>query len=279
MKNKILVGGVLCAVLLIAGTAFAEDRGQGADGNQIEDRPALAQTKVEGDLEVKTNISVEGRVPRPQDLGKLEDGQDANGEDNASGTLQIREQEQNREQERERSATSSTGEQNREREQNREQERSATSTEDGNATSTEGERQREEHRSEVAKAVQELLSVADRDGGIGEEVRAIARAQEENHAKINDSLKKVEERGAIAKFFFGADQGEIDKAKQIVATNEAQIQQLTELKARMATGTDQEIIDRQIKLLENVNVSASTTLSVHEGGFSLFGWMFRIFGR
>lgn len=277
MKNKILVGGVLCAVLLIAGTAFAEDRGPGAGGNQIEDRPALAQTKVEGDIEVKTNISVEGRVPRPVSLGEQGDDQNEQDVRSTSSTTTRRESEdrgRGEEQRNERVGTSTEREGRDESATSSREERDNES-----ATSTEGERQREEHRSEVAKAVQELLSVADRDGGIGEEVRAIARAQEENHAKINDSLKKVEERGAIAKFFFGADQGEIDKAKQIVATNEAQIQQLTELKARMATGTDQEIIDRQIKLLENVNVSASTTLSVHEGGFSLFGWMFRIFGR
>jgi hypothetical protein len=288
MKNKILVGAVLATAVLIAGSAFAEDRGPGADGNQIGDRPALAQTKLEGGLEVKGDVTVEGRVPRPKDLGEQEDGgrMTISATGTASGT-RVRFEDRQKEREIPRISVPDNEKSNRgtstreaEREDNRE--RATSSREDDkekSATSTEGERSREEHRSVVAKAVQELLNVAGREGGIGEQVRTIAKSQQENHDKINESLKRVEDRGALRKFFFGPDQVEIDSAKQLVASNEAQIKLLTDLKTRMATGTDQTTIDTQIKLLQGVNLAASTTLSVHESGFSVFGWMFRLFGR
>ncbi|HXK38371.1 MAG TPA: hypothetical protein VJ579_04875 [Candidatus Paceibacterota bacterium] len=279
MKNTIFISGLLGVALFAAGSALAAER-------------TLTQTKVEGDLEVKTNISVEGRTPRPQEVGERDDedrvdvrltatttrarvemenrerrGDDGN-DDDVQGTS-TREREEGR-----KSATSS-----RERDDDKFATSSREDDEDDSATSTRGERTREEHRSTVAKAVQELLSVADREGGIGAQVRTIAKSQEDNHEKISESLKKVEERGAIRKFFFGPDQAEIESAKQLVASNEAQIKLLADLKTRMATGTDQAVIDTQIKLLQDVNLAASTSLTVHEGGFSVFGWMFRLFGR
>jgi hypothetical protein len=285
MKYKILIGSALAASLLVAGTAFAREGGDGGDGPELgananvsanEDAPAV------GNVQMGVRTEAEGRVPRPQDLGKQNDQegeqQSASGtEDRAKSGEMERNKEQNREEER--NASSSDSEMNKEREQNREVERNASSSEEDNATSTEGERMREQHRSEVAKAVEELLSVAERDGGIGEEVRTIAKAQEENHTKINESLKKVEARSPIAKFFIGPDQTEIDSAKQIVAANEAQIQQLTALKTKLASSSDQTVIDSLIQLLQKVNAEASTSLSQSEQGFSLFGWMFRLFGR
>lgn len=283
MNYKILIGSVLGASLLVAGTAFAKDSGTDEQKGEsvrvsLDGKVTLGrETKVEGSGDVKA----EGE--QSQDQQKQEDEKSAvEGEHGtATGTAQRGEGEQggreiprlsvpeNREQHL---GTSTRGE-------DREESAASSTEEQDNATSTEGERQREDHRSKVAEAVKELLSVADRDGGIGEEVRSIAEAQKHNQEKINENLKKADERNAFAKFFFGADQSAIDQAKQLVLDNEAQIKQLAEVKARMATGTDQAVIDTQIKLLEKVNAEASTTLSVHEGGFSLFGWMFRLFGR
>lgn len=265
MKQHMIIGGIALAALLVAGVAFAEDR-SGSDAQRGDGRPDTQEVQ-------RTSTTTSGE----RDLEKQDEQQ---GEDQQNATSSEDRQGDGRKGGRERGDRNATSTEREHRDESATSSREEQDNESATSSDmTEGERQRESHRSEVAKAVQELLSVADREGGIGQEVRIIARAQEENHAKINDSLKKVEDRNAFAKFFFGPDQTEIDSAKQIVAQNEAQIKQLTDLKSRMATGTDQTLIDNQITLLQKVNAEASSTLSAHENSFSLFGWMFRIFGR
>lgn len=281
MNYKILIGSVVGASLLMAGTVFAKDGSSDEQKSDVVKVGLEGKVTLSGDAKVEDQADVEVKDEQSGDQQKEDEKSSWEGERGAAtGTVRRGEEERGRdrkqgEEGRDRTASSSL----REREQEDHVSASSSDDEQDNATSTEGERQREEHRSKVAEAVKELLNVADRDGGIGEEVRTIAEAQQQNHEKINEHLKKVEERNAFAKFFFGADQSAIDEAKKLVAENEAQIKQLAEVKARIATGTDQAVIDTQIKLLEKVNTEASATLADSEGGFSVFGWMFRLFGR
>src|SRR3989338_6929252 len=68
-----------------------------------------------------------------------------------------------------------------------------------------GELTSEEHRSVVASFVQSLRAVANRDGGIGAEVRAVAKSQNDGDTTTTDAIAKVEGRSAFKTFLIGTD--------------------------------------------------------------------------
>lgn len=148
-----------------------------------------------------------------------------------------------------------------------------TTTEDDDDTkpAKENKSRGEERRSEVANAVHELLSVADRVGGIGEQVRVIAQAQNQNQEQIEDSVEKIEKQNKLTTFLIGPNHGEINKAAKLTVKNEEQI---VELKALQTTMTDQTEIQKtteQIQTLEKANLEVKTTLETAQKTFSLFG--------
>jgi len=56
----------------------------------------------------------------------------------------------------------------------------------------------------VAQKVQEMLQLKT-TGGIGDQVRQIARDQNQAQTRIQEHLDKIESKGGVAKFFFGPD--------------------------------------------------------------------------
>lgn len=137
-------------------------------------------------------------------------------------------------------------------------------------------RMAEQVRSEVANAVQAMLQVADRSGGIGQEIKVVAQLQNENQLKIENSIKKIEGRGAVAKFIIGPDYGEIDNAQQILEQNKEKVSELNKIKIQLASQIDQQKLADQISVLEKANVQVEASLNQTEKGFSLLGWLFKI---
>ena len=91
--------------------------------------------------------------------------------------------------------------------QNQEQE--ATQAKSGN-----GLQVAEQRRSKVANAVQEMLQVAEKNGGIGQKVKTIAQTQTQNQDKLETSLQKVQSPSGFSKFFAGPNYGEANNAKK-----------------------------------------------------------------
>lgn len=145
----------------------------------------------------------------------------------------------------------------------------------GNATSSEGLKR----RSAVANAVQALLEAASSTGGIGEQVRLIARKQNGDHDRIEASLEKVRSRNQILRAIIGPDYKEIKKAKEALAQNEARIEQLNQIKEGLAAAAEKQAVESKIKILDLANQTVSTTLASAENAFSLLGWLFRLFAR
>lgn len=137
----------------------------------------------------------------------------------------------------------------------------------------------EQRRSKVANAVQEMLQVAERNGGIGQQVRTIAQTQNQNQEKLEASLQKVQSRSELVKFFVGPNYGEINSAKKILKQNREQINQLNQVKNQLANQGDQQTLTEQIKTLEQVSLEIENSLGTAQKGFSLFRWMFRLFVR
>jgi len=137
--------------------------------------------------------------------------------------------------------------------------------------------QAEQRRSEVANAVQEILQVAEKDSGIGEQVKIIAQTQTQNQEKLETSLQKVQSRSGFAKFFVGPNYGEINNAKKLLEQNREQIKQLGQNKNQLSNQDDQQKLTEQVQLLEQSNQEIENSLNTLQRGFSLFGWIFRLF--
>jgi len=182
----------------------------------------------------------------------------------AQGQNQIENQVNNR------NATMNQGESNQIRTQ--EQERTQDQSKSGSAVA-------EQRRSKVANAVQEMLQVADRTGGIGQQVRTIAQTQTQNQEKLEASLEKVQSRSSFAKFFVGPNYGEINNAKKLLEQNQEQLQKLNQLRTQLANQSDQQELALQIAVLEQASAQIQSLIGEQFGGFSLFGWMFRFFAK
>jgi len=131
-----------------------------------------------------------------------------------------------------------------------------------------------QRRSEVANAVQEMLKVADRNGGIGQEVRVIAQAQNETQEQAEKSLEKVQSRSNFAKFFIGLNNKEIKNAKEYLNQNKEQIKNLIELKNKIVNSVDKTMLEEQISVLEKAYSDIQNNLDQTKNKFSLLGWLF-----
>jgi len=137
----------------------------------------------------------------------------------------------------------------------------------------------EQRRSKVANAVQEMLRIAERNGGIGQQVRIIAQTQNQNQEKLEASLQKVQNRSGFVKFFIGPDYSGINNAREILEQNKEQIKQLNQIKNQLINQGDAQKLMQQIQTLEKANLEIENSLELAQKGFSLFGWMFRFFSK
>ncbi|MFA5736642.1 MAG: hypothetical protein WCX70_00485 [Candidatus Paceibacterota bacterium] len=134
-----------------------------------------------------------------------------------------------------------------------------------------------QRKSQVANAVQEMLQVANRNSGIGQQVKIIAQAQNQNQEKLETSLQKVQSRGGLVRFFVGPNYNEINNVRKLLEQNKEQIKQLNQIKNQFVSQNDQQILTEQTETLEQVNLEIENSLEIAQKGFSLFGWMFRMF--
>lgn len=129
------------------------------------------------------------------------------------------------------------------------------------------------HRSTVASFVQSLHKIADSEGGIGDRVREIARAQNDSLATTTDAMKKVEERGAFRTFLFGADYKNLRIIQSELASTTNNIIQLTTLLNQTMSTASRNELTAQIQILQNEQLKLSAYITAHENLFSLFGWL------
>lgn len=139
--------------------------------------------------------------------------------------------------------------------------------------------QSDEHRSEVSKFVQSLLSVANRNGGIGAQVREIAREQASSTDKIADAIKKIEERNRFKTFLIGTDYKNLGQIRSDSVDTQNRIDKLNRELEKMASSTDKAKILADIKVLEDHQAKIEAFVKANESRFSLFGWFVRRFNR
>jgi hypothetical protein len=147
------------------------------------------------------------------------------------------------------------------------------------ATSTQDQSTGESHRSEVSVFVHSLLNIADREHGIGSEVREVAMSQQHSASTSAEAMMRVQARGALRTFILGSDYRSLGEIRSEIATTTANIAKLQRLLASATSDADKAELSAQIKVLENAQVSVSAFVKAHESSFSLLGWFTKLFAK
>ena len=137
----------------------------------------------------------------------------------------------------------------------------------------------ESHRSLVSKFVQSLHEVSDREGGIGEQVRVVARSQNDSATTTLKAMEKVESRGSFRKFFFGEDYKNLGVIRSELATTTVNITNLKALYSNAITAEDKAVIIAQIASLEDEQIRLEAYVKDHEDTFSILGWFSKFFSK
>ncbi|MFZ5376194.1 MAG: hypothetical protein ACOZAN_00795 [Patescibacteria group bacterium] len=149
---------------------------------------------------------------------------------------------------------------------------------DSDNTSTDSGKNSEENMSEVAKQVQELLEVKTK-GGIGEQVREIAKEQNQAQLTIQEQLSKLKSKGKIARLLTGTDRTAVKNLESQVEQNQLRIDQLEKLKIQLSNQGEIETVEQTIQLLNTQNESLQERISLEEKSSGMFGWLLRLFAK
>ncbi|MDO8579530.1 MAG: hypothetical protein Q7R72_01510 [bacterium] len=134
-------------------------------------------------------------------------------------------------------------------------------------------------RSIVADFVQSLLDMADRDGGIGSQVREIANKQDDSATTTRVAIAKVGERGPVRELFFGSDYKNLGIIRSELATTTNNIARLKSLVEKTTNDADRAELNIQIKVLESEQTKIKVYVEEHESIFSFFGWFTKLFAE
>ena len=289
MKNKILVVGIFALAFVFAISVYAVDQNSDArTGNQVQQQTQITNQGEDSQIQMQNNEQV--RVETNAGTGNQVQQQTQitnQGEDSQIRT-------QNNEQVQA-GANAGTGTEAQTQQQTQQQLQDGTGA--GNQVQNQGETNQlqnseqrqtqaqensalaEKRRSQVANAVQEMLQIAERNGGIGQQVKTIAQTQIQNQEKLEASLQKIQSRSGFTKFFIGPNYSEINNAKKILEQNREQIKQLNQVKNQLVNQGDAQNLTLQIQTLEQANLEIENSLVTAQKGFSLFGWVFRLFSK
>ncbi len=137
----------------------------------------------------------------------------------------------------------------------------------------------ESHRNAVATFVQSLLAVADREGGIGQEVRVIANQQNDTKDRTADLVNAVGSRSKVKTFFIGTSYKNLGELRSQMVQTRNQIDQLKRLADRAENEGDKVELQAQIQTLEHEQASINNFITQNESQFSLFGWAVKLFRK
>lgn len=165
-------------------------------------------------------------------------------------------------------------EQNQEMNQEQNQEQFQTGTQ-GQNQKEQGQSNAEQHRSTVANFVQGLLEVADRDEGIGQQVRLIAQQQNQSASTTIRAMETVQTRSRIKTFLIGTDYKNLGVLRGEVVQTRNRLEQLNRIMENVQNEGDKTELQNQIQTLEQEQMRIENFIKAQENKFSLFGWLVR----
>lgn len=135
------------------------------------------------------------------------------------------------------------------------------------------------YRSDVANFVRELKDVAGKDRNIGEEVRQIAKEQEESVEEVESAKEAVEEKGWFRVFLIGTDYKNIGVLRSRIVTTENHLQRLVKAIDRTTDPETKSELEKQVIELQDIKLEVEAFIKDHESQFSILGWFVRLFNR
>jgi len=259
-NQKILISLLICMFVFVAGVSAVGPNGDA--GNQIQqNQEAQLQVNNQGStIEVKTQTT-EQVQQQENTVNQVGPG--------TGQQVQQQTQQQLRD---------GSGDRNQV-ENNNQGENVQVQVQQQSSEQNKGSEMSQQRRSKVANAVQQMLQVADRNGGIGQQVRVIAQEQNQSINQAEESLSKVENRNGFVKFLIGPNYGEINKSEKLLEQNREKIEQLNQIKTQLPNQGDHQMLTQQIQVLEQANLEIENTLKNSQQGISLLGWMFKFFSK
>ncbi len=129
----------------------------------------------------------------------------------------------------------------------------------------------EQRRSAVANAIQEMHRFAERNQGIGQQIRTVAQNQNSHFENAEKSLDKIKNRNRLMKFFFGENWSQIFKAEKSIRGMDGELAQLKLLSGQIADPSEKDILSSYIASLEIVNEQLKTELGEKKKLGGIFG--------
>lgn len=136
-----------------------------------------------------------------------------------------------------------------------------------------------EHRSTIANFVQALVKVADRDKGIGEQVRVIAQQQNQSETTTTAAVERIQTRNKIKTFLIGTDYKNVGQLRSEMVQTRNRIEQTTKLIEKAKSAEDKAELQTQIQTMEQEQTKLEDFLKASESKFSLFGWLVKLFNK
>lgn len=137
-----------------------------------------------------------------------------------------------------------------------------------------------QRRSRVANAVEQMLQIAERNQGIGQQIKTIAQNQNQNQKEIETTLEHVKNnRGnAVWRFFFGPNKY-IYMAENKLATHAEKLEEVRELASKIKNEDDAKTLEEQIEIMEQAKTELAEEIKKENKGFSLFGWLNKLLSK
>lgn len=137
----------------------------------------------------------------------------------------------------------------------------------------------QQRRSMVANAVQEMLQLAERNPGIGQQISLIAQSQNQAQEQAEAMMAEAKNRGQLRILFFGPDYKKLDLAKNNLTLHEEKINELKALVTTLDNPEEADLLNEQIIVMENVHESLAGEINSELSRPSLFGWFKRLFKK
>lgn len=141
----------------------------------------------------------------------------------------------------------------------------------------EAEEMAKEYKNEVAQFVHNLKEIGDIEGGIGQQVRVVAQAQNDSEDEVENSIKDIDDRSDFVEFLIGPKYGSIAGVKTAIIENQTRIKVLTDLMNQLTDPAVKVVLQDQITILNQQNANLQKFVAESESGFSMFGWLMRLF--
>jgi len=157
--------------------------------------------------------------------------------------------------------------------------------EEMNASGTQTQKQVQEqanvqlHQNIMDTFVQNLLQVANRENGIGAQIRTIAQEQNQSASTTVQAMEKIQTRSQFKTFLIGNDYKNLGELRSEMVKTQNRLQQLNQIMENTNNASDKTQLQDQVQTLEQEQTKIESFVKEQDSKFSLFGWFVRMFNK